>query len=124
MAYVGFYFTLCVLSTIVDEEYTMNIAAANTAVRQAKLLPNPQLKLREQFHEVMRFGEHCTNQRKRFGKPRLLILTHCPKALLMTGTPPEAAETPQEKQSLRKRFSPLSKLSLPYPFRILIRANS
>jgi integron integrase len=33
----------------------MNIEPGNTARRLAKLIPNPKLRLREQFHEVMRF---------------------------------------------------------------------
>ncbi len=33
----------------------MNMEPGKTAVWQAKLIPNPKLKLRDQFHEVMRF---------------------------------------------------------------------
>ena len=33
----------------------MNMDPIKTTGRRAKLIPNPKLKLREQFHEVMRF---------------------------------------------------------------------
>ena len=33
----------------------MNMESAKTTGRLSKLIPNPKLKLREQFHEVMRF---------------------------------------------------------------------
>ena len=33
----------------------MNIEPANTTRSRERLIPNPKLKLREQFHEVMRF---------------------------------------------------------------------
>ncbi len=33
----------------------MNIETGNTAPWKAKFIPNPKLKLRDQFHEVMRF---------------------------------------------------------------------
>src|ERR1035437_5231249 len=33
----------------------MNIEPGKTAGPRAKLIPNPKLRLREQFHEVMRF---------------------------------------------------------------------
>jgi hypothetical protein len=33
----------------------MNMEPGNTARRLGSLIPNPKLKLREQFHEVMRF---------------------------------------------------------------------
>ena len=33
----------------------MNIEPGNTATPRGKLIPNPKSKLKEQFHEVMRF---------------------------------------------------------------------
>ncbi len=46
----------------------MNIEPGKTAAWQAGLIPNPKLKLRDQFHEVMRF--------KHDGVRRSMFLSH------------------------------------------------
>jgi len=41
----------------------MNIEPAKTTRQMGRLIPNPKLKLREQFHEVMRF-KHLSQRTK------------------------------------------------------------